>query len=527
MKVVTAEQMRQIDRACIERGTPGSTLMDRAGRAVAEATRNYLGSLEGRKIISLAGGGNNGGDAIVAARYLHDWGAAVNICLCSQREVDEEILRMLWERGVGSIDAAVRGAEPFINRLPDCDCIIDGLLGTGRLRPVGGLFKEVLEAVKAERDKRSLSIIAIDLPSGMDADTGACDPSCCPADVTVTLAMPKPGLFGVPGADYVGKLVIADIGIPETLASASQVELMDDVFARRLLPVRPRTANKGTFGKLMVIAGSVHYTGAASLACRGALRTGTGLVTMATAASLHPVIAATVAEVTHIPLPESPSGHIGSDAVEVITRNCGGYDALLMGCGLGRNPATAEFVRALLSRCPDLPLVLDADALNILSEDPDWSRHFTRETVITPHPGEMSRLANIPIPQVQADRLGSARDYAEKWNKIIILKGAYTAVAAPDGRCRISPFINPGLASGGTGDVLAGIIGGLAAQGMALFDAASLGVFLHGAAGERVRARLGETGMIASDLLPELPLTIQDLKNETPATGMTGNVTCC
>ncbi len=527
MKVVTAEQMKNIDRACVERGTPVSTLMDRAGRAVAEATRDYLGSLEGRKIISLAGGGNNGGDAIVAARYLHDWGASVNICLCSQREVDEAILRMLWERGVGSIDAAARGAEPFISRLPDYDCIIDGLLGTGRLRPIEGLFREVLEAVKAEREKRGVSIIAVDLPSGMDADTGSCDPACCPADVTVTLAMPKPGLFGVPGADYTGKLVVADIGIPETLAAASKVELMDGDFARRLLPSRPRTANKGTFGKLLVVAGSVNYTGAASLACRGALRSGTGLVTLATAASLHPVIAAGVAEVTHLPLPESPVGYIGSEAAYTVCANARPYDALLVGCGLGRNPATAEFIRSLLHRCPDLPLVLDADALNILSEEPDWSNHFNRDTVITPHPGEMSRLAGITIPQVQADRLGCARDYAEKWNKTIVLKGAYSAVAAPDGRCRISPFINPGLASGGTGDVLAGIIGGLAAQGMALFDAASLGVFLHGTAGERVRARLGETGMIASDLLPELPLAIQDLKSETPGTGMTGNVTCC
>ena len=258
MKVVTAEQMKKIDRTCIERGTPVSTLMDRAGKAVAEVTRAYLGSIEGRKIISLAGGGNNGGDAIVAARYLHDWGAAVTICLCAQREVDEEILRLLWDRGVDSIDAAVRGPEPFINRLPDADCIIDGLLGTGRMRPIEGLFREILEAVKAEREQRTISLIAIDLPSGMDADTGDCDPSCCPADVTVTLAMPKAGLFGIPGADYAGKIVVADIGIPETLADSSTIELLDERMARRLFPVRPRTANKGTFGKLMVIAGSIN-----------------------------------------------------------------------------------------------------------------------------------------------------------------------------------------------------------------------------------------------------------------------------
>ncbi|MCJ7605816.1 MAG: NAD(P)H-hydrate dehydratase [Dehalococcoidales bacterium] len=515
MKIVTAEEMRQIDRACIEGGTPASVLMENAGKAVAEATRGYLGALEEENILCLIGGGNNGGDGLVAARYLHEWGATVNACLCWRRSTDDENLRLARESGITCTDAAADGSlEHVLPLLSDATCIIDGLLGTGNARPLDALFKQVLEAVRAEQEKRPVTVIAIDMPSGMDADTGACDPACPEADLTVTLAFAKPGLFGMPGAARVGRLVVADIGIPEELADTIRTELMTDDWAAETLPQRPIDANKGTFGKLLAVAGSVNYTGAAYLACAGALRSGTGLVTLATAASLQPVIAAMQAEVTHLPLPESPPGHIAADAVDIIKNEAGKYTALLAGCGLGQDPGTVDFVRGLAASGLKMPLVLDADALNGIAGVPDWWKTLP-DCILTPHPGELSRLCGLSIEEIQANRLETARKYAGEWLKIIVLKGAYTIVAGADGRCRISPFANAALASGGTGDVLAGIIGGLAAQGLPLFEAASLGVYLHGATAARLSSEYGDTGLLASDLLPELPVTIHDLKNDT------------
>lgn len=515
MKIVTAEEMRQIDRACIERGTPAGVLMENAGKAVAEAAQGYLGTLEDENILCLVGGGNNGGDSLVAARYLHEWGAAVSICLCWRRAAEDNNLKLAREGGITCIDAAADGSlEHVMPLLPDATCVIDGLLGTGNTRPLDALFKQVLEAVRSEQDKRLLTVIAIDMPSGMEADTGACDPACPEADMTVTLAFPKPGLFGMPGAARAGRLVVADIGIPAELAENIPTEMMTDDWAGDTLPRRPADANKGTFGKLLVAAGSVNYTGAAYLACAGALRSGTGLVTLATAASLQPTIAAMQAEVTHLPLPESPTGHIAPAAVDIIKNETGKYTALLAGCGLGQEPGTVDFIHNLLQTRVQLPLILDADALNGISGLTGWWEKLP-DCVLTPHPGEMSRLCGLSTEEIQTNRLETARKYAGEWNKTIVLKGAYTVIAAPDGRCRISPFANAALASGGTGDVLAGIIGGLTAQGLPLFEAASLGVYLHGAVAAGISSEYGDTGLLASDLLPELPAMIHELKTGT------------
>ncbi len=506
--------MREIDQACVRRGIPVSTLMENAGKAVAEETRNYLGNIKQQHVLCLVGAGNNGGDSLVAARYLAEWGAKVTVYLCSDRPADDANLKLLKERNVACIEAkADTGFKQLDKILTSVDCVIDGLLGTGKMRPLEGLFKNVLEKVNTAKASRKIAVVAVDLPSGMDADTGAIDPACPAADLTVTLAFPKPGLFRFPGAERVGKLKIADIGIPSSLADASIVELLTAGWAAATLPKRPINANKGTFGKVLISAGSANYIGAAYLACSGAYRTGAGLVTLATAASVQPIVASKLAEATYLPLPEAHQGIIAVEAAETVHRECANYDVLLLGCGLGQNPSTIEYVTSLLLK-KDLPaLVLDADALNTLTGIPGWQQKIPENAVLTPHPGEMSRLTGLSIQEIQQDRTGIATRYAKEWRKTIVLKGAFSIIAAPDGRCRISPYANPVLASAGTGDVLAGVIAGLAGQGLELYDAAALGVFLHGAAGEKVRAELGDTGMLASDLLPALPVIIKQLKN--------------
>jgi NAD(P)H-hydrate epimerase len=514
MKIVTAEQMRQIDQECVRRGIAVSTLMENAGRAVAEEVAASLGEPRNGDVLCLAGGGNNGGDGLVAARCLHDRGYKVGIYLGAPRPADDNNLRLARERGITCIEAAEDQSLKKLDELiAEAACIIDALLGTGKMRPLEGVFKQALEKATRAQQERGVTIVAIDLPSGMDADTGDTDPACPRADITVTLGFPKLGLFNFPGAEKVGVLKIADIGIPEALAEYITTELITEQWAQAVLPKRPRNANKGSFGRVLVTAGSLNYIGAAYLACQGAQRTGAGLVTLATAASLQPILAAKLTEVTYLPLPESQPGFISVEAGDIITRQTGQYDVLLMGCGLGQAPATVELVSSLILE-KELPLpVLDADAINILPKIPEWWQWLTDDAILTPHPGEMARLCGLSIDEIQNDRLGITRQFAAEWHQTIVLKGAYTVIATTDGRCRMSPFANPGLASAGTGDVLAGVIAGLVAQGLTPFDAAALGVYLHGRAGEMAKEKLGDAGMIASDLLPELPLAIKQLKD--------------
>jgi len=514
MKVVTAEQMRQIDRDCANAGLPGSVLMENAGKAIAEEARRILGALDRQNILVLIGPGNNGGDGLVAARYLHDWGARVSIYLCSPRAPDDRNLGLARQRGITCVEASQdANLDRFEELLAPASCIIDGLLGTGKLRPLQGTFKQVLErASYAKRKNDGLRIIAIDLPSGMDADSGAVDPACLYADNTVTLAFPKLGLFSFPGAGRVGKLTVADIGIPAAMAAAITTELITAQWAKSVLPERPPNANKGSFGKVLVAAGSINYIGAAYLACSGAMRVGAGLVTLATAHSLQTSLATKLTEVTHLPLPESQPGIIAPEAAELVRQQFGQYNVLLMGCGLGQSQSAMKFISSVLLQANLPSLVLDADALNTLAQIPGWWQELTGDAILTPHPGEMARLGGLTIDEVQSDRAGTASRYAQEWHKTIVLKGAHTIIAAADGRCRISPVANPGLATAGTGDVLSGAIAGLLAQGMPLFDAAALGVYLHGEAGETVRAMMGDTGMTATDLLPALPRAIKQLK---------------
>jgi len=510
--------MRRIDQECGNIGLPTSVLMENAGRAIAEETRRILGAINEQEILVLVGPGNNGGDGLVAARYLHDWGARVSVYLFGRRSPDDTNLRLVQERGLRCVEAVHDGnLNGFVDLLSSATAVVDALFGTGASRPLGDILRQALDKIsKAKEARPGLRIIAVDLPSGLNADSGAVDAACLYADNTITLAFPKPGLFNPPGLERTGEISVVDIGIPSYLAEPITTELITSEWARAVLPKRPLGANKGTFGKVLVVSGSLNYIGAAYLACNGAMRVGAGLVTLATATSLQPILASKLTEVTYLPLPESSPGIISPQAARLIEEELERYQVLLLGCGLGQSRSVVEFVESLVFRegVTVRPLVLDADALNTLARTPNWWQQLTVDVILTPHPGEMARLAGVSIDEVQSDRLGMAKKLAVEWHKTVVLKGAYTVIAAPNGQCRINPVANPGLASAGTGDVLAGVIAGLMAQGLRLFDAAACSVYLHGQAGELVKEKLGDAGMIATDLTSALPLVIKRLKED-------------
>ncbi|MCH9010104.1 MAG: NAD(P)H-hydrate dehydratase, partial [Chloroflexi bacterium] len=435
--------------------------------------------------------------------------------LCASRPQEDPKLLLATAAGVTAVDRGLdRDATGLQALLKESRLVIDAVLGAGRTRPIEPPLTHILAAVREQRSRRGdLKLLALDLPTGLNADNGDVDPAALYSDVTVTLGCPKTGLLRLPGAETVGRLILADIGIPQHLTEESDLQLLTATTVRRLLPSRPLGAHKGSFGRVLVVAGSRNYVGAAYLAGAAATRAGAGLVTIALPESLQSAVAARATEPTYLPLPESSPGVVSPAAARVILDAAPGYEALLIGCGLGLADDTVRFVESILysgERLP--PTIVDADGLNILSKTPEWWAKFNGPAVLTPHPGEMSRLTGSPTSVIQTDRIQTATNSAKSWNKIAVLKGAFTIVAMPGGSTLLSPFANPGLASAGTGDVLAGTIAGLLSQGMTLENAASLGVYIHGAAGERVRDDFGDTGMIASDLLPQLPRVIKALR---------------
>ncbi len=516
MKVVTVDEMRALEQASEAAGVSTHQLMENAGLAVAEQARATLGDVRGVGITVLVGPGNNGGDGLVAARHLADWGAWVTLYLCARRSETEPNYRLALERNAQALSMDTDAPGAGLQRaLASSRMVIDAVFGTGAVRPFqGNLQRTMLLVQQALASRPDLVILAVDLPSGLNADTGAVDPATLVADVTVCLGYPKVGMFEFPGAERIGRLEVVDIGIPAKAAESVHREIITQEWAAAHAPSRPMNAHKGTFGKAMIVAGSINYIGAAALACAAASRVGAGLVTLATPESLVPVFGARLTETTYLPLKEAEPGVLHPEAADQLCEALDGYSAVLIGCGLGQRPQVAEFVRRFLlspSKGLALPTVIDADGLNNLAKVKDWWTHMRAEAVLTPHPGEMARLLDVPMEQVRAGRFALAQEQAKTWRKHVVLKGAFTAIASPEGELRISPVANPALATAGTGDVLAGAIAGLMAQGMTPYDAATLGVYVHGRAGERVRERLGVTGVVASDLLPELPLVFKEL----------------
>ena len=513
MKVVTARQMMSIEKRSALAGVSTDTLMENAGLAVARQVSARVERLPGARVVILVGPGNNGGDGLVIARHLRQWGMSVTACLCGQRPTPDPKLDAARVEGVEIVETST---DPELSRLGQllgsCHLVVDAILGTGRSRPIRAPLQGILERLAAARiDRNDLDLLAVDLPTGLDCDTARVDPACVAADVTVALGYAKPGHLEFPGADFTGSLEVVDIGIPEALDSDINVTVMTRGWARTVLPRRPANSHKGTFGRTMMVVGSRNFPGAAWLAATAATRTGAGLVTIAIAQSLIPVLAASLIEPTFLPLPESEPGLPAPQATETVLDSLHNYNALLIGCGLGQAAQTRSMVTEILFSNHSLPAtVVDADGLNALSGIDDWPLRWQEYGILTPHAGEMSRLGGA---STGATRLDLSRQCTARWNKTIVFKGAHSVVAHPDGAAMLSPYANPGLATAGTGDVLAGIIAGLVSQGLPPDQAAALGVYLHGAAGDVVRAALGDTGMIASDLLPVIPRVIAGLRN--------------
>ena len=511
-RIVTADQMRAIEDRSEAAGVSKDLLMENAGLEVAKRIRHYASPLSGKPALILVGPGNNGGDGLVVARHLHRWGVRVHAYLCRERPAPDPKLAVLADTGITITRQWEDDQLKVLSKaLTTTHIVIDSVLGTGRARPIEDPLREILQLVAEAKTRRpDMFVLALDLPTGVDADSGTADPASLYADVTVSLAYAKRGHFGYEAAERVGRLDVVDIGITAGLDEDVQLLQITRRWAELRLPDRPNASHKGTHGRAMVVAGSPNYVGAAYLAGTAATRVGAGLVSIALPESIQTAVSSNATEPTYIPLPEQSPGLFSGEALQTVAHAIEGCEALLIGCGMGQVDATRSFIEGLLCSGRDLPsTVVDADGLNSLSLIPSWWESFDAVAVLTPHPGEMARLTGKPTSEVQADRINIAIFSARLWNKIVVLKGAFTVVAFPDGRAMLSPFANAGLATAGTGDVLAGAIVGLLSQGLSMGDAAALGVHLHGLAGEGVRRRLSDMGMVAGDLLPELPLAIK------------------
>jgi NAD(P)H-hydrate epimerase len=493
---------------------------------------------------------------LVAAYHLAEAGADV-VCYVWKRSIEgdpnfarieEQGLPVIW----GDDDA---DWEQLARLTGDVGVIIDALLGTGVDRPIGGSLHELLAVVGAAARNRKARqegdllfpampghklgaspialplVVAVDVPSGVNCDSGTADEIALPADLTVTFGCPKVGQLRFPAAELIGQLTVAEIGIPPDLLQPQGLELATGQMVRGMLPQRPLDSHKGSFGRALLVVGSVNYTGAAYLSGAAATRVGTGLVTLALPGVLHPVVASKLSEATYLILPHD-MGVIAPEAAGILVDRMRDCSALLLGPGLTQEAPTAEFVQRLLGlqgptrrgrigfrsteereeRSELPPLIVDADGLNILAQMERWTAQLPEGTILTPHPGELSTLTGRPVAEINSRRIGTARECAQEWNQVVVLKGAFTVVASPDGRAVVQPFANPGLATAGTGDVLAGAILGLRAQGLGAFEAAVAGAYLHGLSGQMAQEDMGDVGMVAGDLIPRLPLAIHWLQ---------------
>lgn len=535
MEVLSVAEMRALEQLADARGLSYAQMMQRAGRGAAEVILRHLSDRQivQPRVLVLVGPGNNGGDGLVCATALAEAGLTVQCYLLKPRGDDDSVYAAARARGLFMADAQNdMRLRVFHQMVARANVMVDALLGTGTARPIEGVLRDMLRAVAARRREPSTTrpfLVALDGPTGMNYDTGALDPATVPADLTITFHAPKRGHYCFPAAAACGELTVAPIGIESlalsdwrTLAQleppAADLRLADDALARALLPARRPDANKGTFGRVAVIGGCSDYVGAPGLTARAAYRVGAGLVALAVPEAIKPALAATCAEATFISLPKAHDRHTPAGLTLILDwlAAAKGGAVVALGPGIGQAGETAEFVAGLLEalaagRAALKGLACDADALNLLAAMPDWPARLPPLTVLTPHAGEMARLAGTTIEAIQSDRIGHALRCADAWGHVVVLKGAHTVVAAPRRRGFVLPFANPAMATAGTGDVLAGCIAGLLAQGLPPFEAATCGAYLHSAAGERWRQAHGDAGMLAGDLLALLPEVIRSL----------------
>ena len=534
IKVISVETTRKIEAAADAGGLAYDTMMQNAGRAVASRVIERLKDKPDARVTVLVGAGNNGGDGLVAGRIIAEESSAlVRFYLLKPRSTDDKNFVAVQAANLSvALAQDDRDGRVLRNMVSSADVVVDALFGIGINLPLRSDAAKVLRGVNQALNDTQLPenpqgilinpsdpksrlrvskpyVVAVDCPSGLDCDTGAFDPNTIYADETITFIAVKKGLLEFPGASSVGDLLVATIGIPDDLPELKESEyiLADADVASKLLPPRPLNANKGTFGKALVIGGSLNYVGAAGLTSMSAYRSGIGLVTVAAPRSIVNTLSGNFLEPTWIPLPEE-SGLISKTASLELPSELDSYNVVLIGPGWGNSKNTHEFLLKLLDK--KLPhVVIDADGLNLLSEMDNWWKHLPSDTVITPHPGEMGRLAKISTEEVQANRWKIAAEKSAEWNLVLVLKGAHTLIAAPDGRITALPFKSDALSTAGTGDILAGLITGFVGQGVKPYEAAVLAGYLHGLAGNLAAERQGNTrSVIAEDVLNALASAI-------------------
>jgi len=521
MKFLSVEEMIAIEREADARGLTYERMMENAGYGLAQVVHQEYSQLAGEGMLGLVGSGNNGGDTLVALEHMIRMGWRAAAYIIRPRPVgDPLILRFTNSSGVLIWASDDPDYHQLRGLLENHRLLLDGILGTGirlPLKPDLAAFLDEFGRLVA--DRRGMRIVAVDCPSGVDCDSGQVAPECLPADLTVTMAAYKQGLFKFPAYNYVGRIRLVSIGL-ETLTPLpkawleSQRFVPDIHWVKQILPRRPPDAHKGTFGTAMIVAGSVNYTGAAWLAGQAAYRIGVGLVTMAIPQSLHMALAGSFPEATWLTLPEE-NGAIAGGAAPMVHANLQRVTAVLVGPGFGLRETTGRFLSHLIkygsaeaeAKLP--PLVIDADGLKLLANLPGWPGSLPAQAVLTPHPGEMSVLTGLAVQVIQNDRLRIAEDYARKWGHVIVLKGAFTVIASPQGQTAVIPVASPALARAGTGDVLAGFIVGLRAQGVGAFEAAVAGAYIHAMAGLEAAKSIGDpAAVMAGDLLKNIPFMI-------------------
>ena len=539
MKVVTAAEMRQIDQDTIEGiGIPGIVLMETAGSAIVRAIERHYPTCQ--RIGIFAGKGNNGGDGIVIARQLAHIGRDVRLFLVSppdiftgEAQTNLQIAKRLTAsfglqatpKGGLRIEEILTGTGFYgtgtvPTTLGSCELLVDAIFGTG----LRGTVRDPIAAIINAINRLPTPILSVDLPSGLDADTGHPLGTCIQADRTVTIGLPKRGLLMHPGAELTGKLEVVDIGFPAQVVDAQDIKVnwTSATQAAQWMPPRPLSSHKGSYGRVLVVAGSTGMTGAAALASEAALRAGAGLVTLATPKHLNPILEGLLPEVMTLPLPETDTGSLAVSATSTILEFAEKTKSILaIGPGLSQHPETVSFVHHLIRENRehglDLRMVIDADGLNALAQDRETLSLLNSEVVLTPHPGEMARLTNTAVPTLEKDRIRTVQQFASEHGVTLVFKGAPTVTGTPNGNLWVNSTGNPGMATGGMGDVLTGIIAGLMAQGISSENAAALGVYLHGLAGDITAETSGMHGLIASDVLKTVPQAISSL------TGLTQN----
>jgi NAD(P)H-hydrate epimerase len=514
MRAVTAEEMAEMDRVAIEEvGIPGAVLMENAGRGATEILWRHFPDLSDKRVAVLAGGGNNAGDGFVIARHLWQQGVEVVVYCLKKLEsyrgdakVNLEIIQQLGLKIEENTHS--KTIAKLRRNLADADLLVDSILGTGLNAEVRGFYREVIDLV----NQQGKPVLAVDLPSGLSASSGIPLGTCVRAKVTATFGLPKVGQLVTPGCNFVGHLEVVDIGLPRSVieqADPPRIWLEPSDLAH-LVPARSIASHKGSFGHVLVVGGSVGKTGAGAMAGLGAARAGAGLVTLAVPSSLHELMEVKLTEVMTEPLPETGEQTVAMASLPRLQTLLVDKQALALGPGLSIQKETAQVVLELVesSVCP---VVLDADGVNALADNLDVLARARAPLILTPHPGEMGRLLGRSATEIQEERLAIVESFSKEYGVTLVLKGARSLISSPRGRLAINSSGNPSLASGGTGDVLTGLIAGFLAQGLSPFDAACLGVYCHGKAADRLAMRWGDRGLLATDLLPEIPVVLKTL----------------